>query len=194
MRKLLILLLLCNLTGFAAKANAVSEAAALFLLIQPSVRANGMAGTSVASLNHGALSIAFNPAHIGIAAFERSVNLEFYPSKTNWLPQFNIKGNSTQNIITRQGWELNILDIFTYRQGNYEDPDGSVFYDTAGFGLSFIGTLRFARFLNPEIMDNPILRFLSNHTDIEYNHSSFDANSATPLANTTFNAIKVSFF
>lgn len=63
------------------QAQAVSEAGVLFLLIQPSARANSMAGASVASAQHDALLVAFNPAHLGFAAFERSFSLEFYPQK-----------------------------------------------------------------------------------------------------------------
>jgi hypothetical protein len=87
MKKMFLSLLLLTT---ATQAHAVSEAAALFLLIQPSVRANSMAGASVASAQHDALSGAFNPAHIGFAAFERSFNAEFYSHKTKWLPVFNL--------------------------------------------------------------------------------------------------------
>ncbi|MFQ5709368.1 MAG: hypothetical protein ACE5HO_18065 [bacterium] len=423
MKKAILFFFLCLFAGSATQAHAVSEAAVLFLLIQPSVRANGMAGTSVATSDHGALSAAFNPAHVGLATFERAIHVEFYPSKTNWLPQLNIdgltfdaksvllgynlrklnkhlpfsigfgysrielnlgtqiftdengpdplrtfdssesvdiwtvgvgldylvrigfgfnfknidsnlaalgatgelesnsasttahgfglivqlpiiemistlrsretkpgknvrpffvpafgfskgnvgdkivfgsalqadplprvarmgirfhtgltytgataelrvvsfewsseaedllvsrmpdgsfrydsgtgaigffdnvvKGNANQEIITRQGWELNLGDVFTYSQGSYEDPGGSVFYDTHGFGVSFTGALRLAGLLGPAVTQNAILGFISRHLDLEYHHSSFDAQRANPLANTSFNGLRISFF
>ena len=92
MKKIFALALIFNSAAIIHYASAQSEAALLFLLIQPSLRANGMAGTSVASAEHDALSIAFNPAHLGLATLNRTFQFEFYPSKTNWLPGFNIDG------------------------------------------------------------------------------------------------------
>ena len=92
MMKILVLALIFNSVAIIPYASSQSEAALLFLLIQPSLRANGMAGTSVASAEHDPLSVAFNPAHVGLAAMNRSFQIEYYPSKTNWLPQFNIEG------------------------------------------------------------------------------------------------------
>ncbi|MCH8021563.1 hypothetical protein IH785_17115, partial [candidate division KSB1 bacterium] len=46
----------------------------------------------MASAEHDPLSVSFNPAHLGLATLSRSFQFEFYPSKTNWLPQFNIEG------------------------------------------------------------------------------------------------------
>ncbi|MFQ6112659.1 MAG: hypothetical protein ACE5NG_01075 [bacterium] len=423
MKKLSILLLLMNCVGFAPNTKAVSEAAVLFLLIQPSIRANGMAGTSVASSQHEALSVAFNPAHIGLATLKRSFNLEFYPGRTNWLPQFDIKGlnydaksillgynlkrlnkhlplsiamgytrivinlgeqiitgetgpeplgaftnsenadiwtfgigfdyfvqvglgwnfknieselaggladgeivtgratanahdfgilvhlpviktiskltnkqfkigkgfypffkpgfgfsksnigdeisyidavasdplprvarmgfsintgfsysnennnlrllsfewsseaedllvrrdasgnfsyesgvgeidffenvikaRANQNVANSKGWELNLLDSFSIRSGRHEEPDGNVFYDAFGFGISLTGLIRFAGFINPQIMNSGLLSFLSQHVDIEYNYSNFDAGRGHPLDNTSFNGVKISLF
>jgi len=92
MMKILVLALIFNSVAIIPYASSQSEAALLFLLIQPSLRANGMAGTSVASAEHDPLSVSFNPAHLGLATLSRSFQFEFYPSKTNWLPQFNIEG------------------------------------------------------------------------------------------------------
>ncbi len=419
--KYLISTLLLSVTVFASQAKAVSEAAVLFLLIQPSVRANGMGGSSVASFDHGPQAIAFNPAHAGIAAFETSLAVEFYPGATNWLPQFNIEGltynaksfflgynlggrgkrspvslgvsytridlnlgeqivttesgtilerfessqnantwsiavgfdyliklgvgfsfksinsnlsglvsstsvlpglvgsasvnaydfglllqvpvadivssvngkpvkigrhlspvltpafgisksniggmisftggsqedpiprvarigislraglnyaddskafpvaslewsseaedllvrrdlqergryesgfgldlidnvltgSASQDVITRQGWELNLLDIITFRLGNYDDPDGLVFYDTEGYGISLSGFLRFLAETNPGIRDHSVLGFLSRHVDLEYHYARFDAGRG-PLDDTTFDTVKIS--
>jgi hypothetical protein len=79
------LLFFCANSVLAQGRSAVE---AMFLLTQPSPRANGMAGASVASTESDAIAIAFNPAHLGRMAFDRYFTLELYPSKTNWLPQF----------------------------------------------------------------------------------------------------------
>lgn len=92
MKKIFLLTLIFNSVAIIPYARSQSEAAVLFLLIQPSLRANGMAGTSVASAGHDPLSVAFNPAHVGLAAMNRFFQIEYYPSKTNWLPGFNIDG------------------------------------------------------------------------------------------------------
>jgi len=85
-----ILTLLCLIPlgfGTSALAQGPGSAGVLFLLIQPTPRANGMANASVASTESEALGIVFNPAHLGRIAVERHLMLELYPSKTNWLPQ-----------------------------------------------------------------------------------------------------------
>jgi hypothetical protein len=69
-------------------AQGPGSAGASFLLTQPSPRANGVAGASVASTESDAIAITFNPAQLGRIAFDRCFTLELYPSKTNWLPQF----------------------------------------------------------------------------------------------------------
>jgi hypothetical protein len=424
MKKLLPSLLI--LLTAVSQVNAVSEAAVLFLLIQPSVRANGMGTTSVATSQHSPQSVSFNPAHVGFATFERSVNLEFYPSKTNWLPQFNIedltydakvaivgydlrgihhklpisigiaytkvninlgqqtivgetgpepiatfnssenaevwsvgvaidyyikagiglnfkniesnlspigaggeigtgtatasahdfgilvqlpileifskltentknpytigndlqpfvvpafgfsksnigdeisyidaaqadplprvarmgasltagmsyrtantnmrlvsfewsseaedflvrrddsgqityeggvgkidfienvlKSNANLDVINRRGWELSILNIISIRQGRYKDPEGKVFYDTSGFGISPTNLIRLTGLLKAELLDNSVVNFITNHVDIQYDHSSLDAQRGQPLDNTAFNGITIRLF
>ncbi len=68
-----------------AWAQGPGSAAATFLLIQPSLRANGMGGTSVSSIDYDALGVAFNPARLGVWANENLVMAEFYPAKSDWL-------------------------------------------------------------------------------------------------------------
>ena len=72
MMKILVLALIFNSVAIIPYARSQSEAALLFLLSQPSLRANGMAGTSVASAEHDPLSVSFNPAHLGLATLNRS--------------------------------------------------------------------------------------------------------------------------
>jgi len=423
MMKILVLALIFNSVAIIPYASSQSEAALLFLLIQPSLRANGMAGTSVASAEHDPLSVSFNPAHLGLATLNRSFQFEFYPSKTNWLPQFNIeglnfdaksflvgykfkinnripasigagytrvflnlgtqnitsetspgiitgtfqssehadifslgigadfgvkiglgfnykriesnlaaigagaeirasqvnvnaydfgliahlplletfsklthrntkiserfrlfllpgfgysssnvggkvtyinaaqadplprvarmavsvetgllysdevvdwrlftfewsseaedllvrrspqgsitykgwlgdigffdnviKGNSKNDIVTKRGWELNLLEFISLRRGRYEDNAGRVFYDTDGFGLRSTGVFRIVFILNPRLKSNSILSFMGSHVDVQYNTSKFNASPGHPLDDTKFKGVRVSFF
>ncbi|MFQ5753148.1 MAG: hypothetical protein ACE5HI_14240 [bacterium] len=423
MKKPFILLLLLNFIAIVPQARAVSEAAVLFLLIQPSLHANGMGGASVASSEPGALSVAFNPAHIGLATFNSSVHVEFYPSKVKWLPGFNLDdlyfdaksflfgynfkrlnkhipvsfgvgytrifinlgeqiitgetgpepigvfnssehadiwtfgigidyfvkvgvglnfkniesnlaavgvgaekgfgsakanahdfgvimhlpivetlsklshksfefypdfrpflmpgfgysksnigdeityidpaqadplprvarmafsvnagilysnanidlsilafewtseaedllvernedgsfqyegglgdinffknvvgGEANENIISSQGWEMKFVGLYSIRRGRLKDPDGKRFYDTKGWGLSFSGAVKLVRMLSPELKNDPILTFLSQHLDIQYNSSSFDVVEGQLLAGTKFKGLSISFF
>ena len=66
----------------------VSDAGVLFLLIQPSPRANGMGGASVSSETNDAMGVAFNPALLGRLVRENYFGIEFYPTKADWLPVF----------------------------------------------------------------------------------------------------------
>lgn len=87
--RLLSELLILSLMS-AAWAQGPGSAGALFLLIQPSLRANGMGGTSVSSVENDALGIAFNPARLGIWANENFFMAEFYPAKSEWLAGLDI--------------------------------------------------------------------------------------------------------
>ncbi len=84
---ILICLLFCFISS--AFAQGISDAGVLFLMIQPSLRANGMGGVSIAAVGDDALAVAFNPAHAGRLANDTNFMLEFYPVKTDWLPAFS---------------------------------------------------------------------------------------------------------
>ena len=86
------------------------------------------------------------------------------------------------------------MEFFSVRHGRREDPGGKVFYDSDGFGLSFSGVIKLARILNSELESNPILTFLGQHLDIQYNSSSFDAGVGSPLDSTKFRGIRISLF
>ncbi len=423
MKKLITIFGCLSLLAQPPQVHAVSEAAVLFLLIQPSVAANGMAGVSVAGFDHGPMLMTFNPAHAGLAAFDQKFAGEFYPAKTNWLPQFNIEvldmnaksifaghnfgaagggspmsigvgysrvflnlgeqiitgetspepigvfnssdhadiwtvgfgfdfllqlgfgfsykrihsnlppvgvglemgsvgasanafdfgfiaqlpilslytdltqnqlklsdtvrpfllsslgysignigseityvaaaqpdplprvarlgigfnagliyvgeqadltlaglqwsseaedllvsraedgqidyqgalgdigffnnvlfGNAKGEVISRQGWQLNLLDVVFLQRGDYDDIAGRVSYNTTGFGISFVGALRALREFDSDSFGNSPLAFIIDHFDVRYHHSSIDAGRGTPLDNTHFNGIRLSFF
>ncbi|NIR50102.1 hypothetical protein GWO43_16485 [candidate division KSB1 bacterium] len=128
--------------------QAQSEAAVLFMLIQPSTRANGMAGASVASAEHDALSVAFNPAHIGLAAMDRSLHAEFYPSKTNWLPGFGIEGLTFE--------AGSILLGYNFRRLNESIPV------SVGFGYSKVRINLGEQVITDETGPEPIATFSSS--------------------------------
>ncbi len=71
----------------AAWAQGPGSAGVLFLLIQPSPRANGMGGTSVAYTGNDAFAVAFNPAQLGRMSLDYSFVAEVYPGSSQWLPQ-----------------------------------------------------------------------------------------------------------
>lgn len=203
-----------------ATAQKPGESGVLFLLIQPSVRANGMGGTSVVSAENGDLAVAFNPAHAGMLADKYSFDFEFYPTKTKWLPQLAsnlrydaksirlsyagllgdidfgrnvILGKSGSKIITKKGWELNLLELVSIRGGRYADPLGKVYYDTDGLGLHLSGALKIFAHISPELNRSSAWKFLSRHLDIAYNSSTFSAAAGHPLGETGFHGISIGF-
>jgi hypothetical protein len=86
MKKLIIVFLIVLLLFLHFESLfAISEAAVLFLLISPSVQANGMGNTYMAMNHNEAMGMVYNPAHSGICAINNKFALSFYPTKTPWL-------------------------------------------------------------------------------------------------------------
>jgi len=56
---------------------AQSEATLIFLTLQPSARLASMGNASVASATHEPFDAYFNPAHLGMAAFENQLKVDF---------------------------------------------------------------------------------------------------------------------
>jgi len=87
MKKLLFILPFIQfICANSVLAQGPGSAGVLFLLIQPSLRANGMGGAAVASGETDAIGIAFNLARLGVAALDNYFVAEFYPNQTQWLP------------------------------------------------------------------------------------------------------------
>jgi hypothetical protein len=105
-----------------------------------------------------------------------------------------IKGKGGANIITKKGWELRLFEIFSYREGRHEDALGRVYYNTEGIGLGLSGALKAIRHLNPQLENNRVIVFLTNHIDVQYNSGSLNAGEGHPLGKTKFRGISVSFF
>lgn len=70
--------------GESAEATPESRAAALFLLISPSVRVNGMGQAGVALLDEPAGY--YNPGAAALASPAHTLQSRFYPSEMPWLP------------------------------------------------------------------------------------------------------------
>ncbi len=102
------------------------------------------------------------------------------------------KGNSA--IIAKRGWELKLFEILAIRGGHYDDPRGRVIYDTQGFGFSLHGVLKAIRYFNPKLQEEPTLKFLYNHIDIQLESSSLTAGAGHPFAGTEFQGITISVF
>ena len=73
--------------GDAVSAQGPGFSGSYLLSLQPSIRANGMAGASAASAENDALALVSNPGHLGAMMAGRYFNAAFYPAKTNWLPR-----------------------------------------------------------------------------------------------------------
>ena len=62
------------------------------------------------------------------------------------------------------------------------------------FGISFVNILRLAGLLNADLIENTFFNFIRDHVDIQYDHSSLDAQASTPLDDTTFKGLTIRLF
>jgi hypothetical protein len=65
-------------------------AAVPFLLLPPSIEANGMAGNGSALESDDALAPLHNPGHLGLFGLNGFLSGGFYAPATDWLPQYGI--------------------------------------------------------------------------------------------------------
>ena len=99
-----------------------------------------------------------------------------------------IGGKSNPNIFTKEGWELNLLETFYYREGEYNDTGEKVNYQTTGYGVGIAGLLKFAATLFP---GNESLQFFAEHIDLQYHQSELDIEDDHPLAGTKYKGINL---
>lgn len=104
-----------------------------------------------------------------------------------------ILGKSGPLVITKRGWELSILEIFSIRNGRHEDPLGKLYYDTEGMGVSLSGVLKLMRLLVPVLKDNRTFGFGAKHLDIQFNTSSYDSRAWSTVAGTKYKSLRISF-
>lgn len=100
-----------------------------------------------------------------------------------------IAGHSNQETITKNGWEINLGEIFYLRGGRYEAGPrfGTGSYGTKGYGIRFAGVMKLIQFLNPECLQNSASSFFLRHIDVQYMHSELTADDpANPLNGRTF--------
>jgi hypothetical protein len=72
--------------------HAQSEAAVPFLLIPPSIEANGMGGISTSVSSDDAIAPLQNAGQLGLFSLRGFLNAGFYAPATEVLPQFNVSG------------------------------------------------------------------------------------------------------
>lgn len=105
--------LLLSLLVFGAAAvnclHAQGESAVPFILITSSVDGNGMAGISATVPSEVATAPIANPGQLGLFSLEHLFSASVYPSKTAWLPEFNLKDLTYNTIGFSAGYNLQNL-------------------------------------------------------------------------------------
>ena len=91
-------------------------------------------------------------------------------------------------IIKKEGWEINCLETFYFREGEYNDPEGKVIYQTTGYGVGIAGLFQLASILFPT---NESIKFFANHVDVQYHWSEMETAAGHPLEGTKFKGINL---
>lgn len=99
-----------------------------------------------------------------------------------------LAGHSSENIGLRTGWELRMMEFFTYREGGYRQE--SLNYETRGITLQLAGVLKGVALLAGNEAP-PWLLFARDHVDLQYHQSEY-ASESSPLANTKFKGLSLS--
>ena len=105
--------LLLSLLVFGAAAvsclHAQGESAVPFILITSSVDGNGMAGISATVPSEVATAPIANPGQLGLFSLRNLFSGTLYPSKTDWLPEVNVKGLTYNTFGVSAGYNLQNL-------------------------------------------------------------------------------------
>ena len=75
---------------FSVKNYAQGEAAVPFLLLNPSPSLSAMGSTGAALPTEDPFGFIWNPAQLGYTSQTNNLSYIFYPSKLEWIPQFNL--------------------------------------------------------------------------------------------------------
>ncbi len=103
-----------------------------------------------------------------------------------------IAGEWGGRVDLRKGWQLSIGEIFSYREGSMIGR-GSLDYSTSGYSLRLSGFMKFFERIAPGTGEEPGFRFVADHLDVQFSHSSYEAAApGSPLSSTTFNGLNVS--
>ncbi len=92
-------------------------------------------------------------------------------SELNFFNDF-ILGTSDEQIEKRKGWEVSVLEFFSYRRGNMVDPLGRRDIATEGFGFRLKGAFKLLQFVVTGKIEHPTAQWIFKHVDFWYNEST----------------------
>lgn len=138
------ILVLLSLLSFRSISFSQGEAAVPFLLLQPSPSLAAMGQTGTALPTEDPFVFLWNPAQLGYTSQNNNLSFIFYPSKVEWLPQFNLD-------LELKGTAFN---------AGYNFKDIIKFPLSVGFGYSNF-EINFGEFIRYDENGNPIGTFQS---------------------------------
>ena len=86
-----------------------------------------------------------------------------------------------------KGWQVNLAELLYIRGGSVEAPGLS--YTTSGFSFRLRGIFNLLEALNGAEPASPVLAFIANHVDIQFDHAS--ESSDGPTNGTTYNGFNL---
>ena len=86
----LVLVVFCLSSFSSITFSQAGMTAVPFLLISPSVEANGMGGIMTSVTPTSSSAMIYNPAQLGMLSRTHSFSSDFYTNVVQWLPQFNL--------------------------------------------------------------------------------------------------------
>ena len=81
-----------------------------------------------------------------------------------------IEGEWGGKITLRKGWQANIGEFFSMTGGRSDAPD--IQFETFGYGVRLSGILKTIQSLHASIAESEVFKFLMNHVDIRFDHST----------------------
>jgi hypothetical protein len=94
-----------------------------------------------------------------------------------------VLSESNGNVWLRRGWQVNLAELLNIRGGSVEAP--GLRYTTSGFSFRLRGIFNLLETLNDAEPDSPVLAFIANHVDIQFDHAS--ESSDGPRNGTSYN-------
>ena len=195
--------------GEPVEATPESRAAALFLLISPSVRVNGMGQAGVALpdepagyYNPGAAALA-SPAHtlqsLGMDWNSGSLDLAIGRvtfSKETYRPQIDGVHITSRAEDDKSGIEISILETLAIRRGTYDNFDGEIHLKTSGWTVKSDGLFKFfAHSLDSKSprSERGVLQFLARHLSISWSRFDYGDRDSSLLGPSLFRGVGHSF-
>ena len=96
-----------------------------------------------------------------------------------------LKGNADENVTIHTGIEINVLDIYYHREGEYIDIPGSLIFETEGYSINITNLITLLLSLPT---NGPL-----DYFDLSYNYSKTIDEQGAPRANTSFSEYTLSF-